>query len=63
MLHVLLWIRQPLEHRVAAKHIDFSSPGTLVRPWMESLYRAYTALCILIQGTIDCGQFFLLTTS
>ncbi len=32
------------------------------RTCMESLYRAYTALCTLIQGPIDCGQFSLLTS-
>jgi hypothetical protein len=41
----------------------FSPPGSLARSWMESLYRVYTARCILIQGTIDCGQYSVLTTS
>jgi hypothetical protein len=30
---------------------------------MESLYRAYTARCILFQTPMDCGQLSLLTSS
>ena len=33
------------------------------RACIETLYRAYTARCILIQGSIDSDQFSFLTTS
>jgi hypothetical protein len=51
------------------RHPQISERGTQApaslcfRTCTESLYRAYTACCILTQGRIDCGQFFLPTTS
>jgi PAS domain S-box-containing protein len=41
---------------------ESAAPPFRMEP-VESLYLAYTARCILIQGRTGCGQFSLLTTS
>src|SRR5918998_3048844 len=53
----------PLQYYSPAQRRNATQTVLCFGTCMDSLYRAYAARCILIQGSINCGQFCLLKTS